>query len=228
MNISAGQFPLFIEIISWLIVITLSFISINNLRKHNPSFRHYIISVIIIALLWGMHGNISFGLDAHFHYHLLATTLIFLILGFYPAFILFTLFSIIYILKFQQFNDIRIVGIYILLAILPALLFSKFSLKISQKLLPHNIFIFIFVNSFFTAAIAMMLSGSISLFALDIANIYSKELIWHRAFPVFFLLSWAEAFFTGFMSAVFVAISPHLLESYSDEIYIAKNNSILQ
>lgn len=227
MNISAGQFPLFIEIISWLIVAALSFASINNLRKYNPSFRHYIISVIIIALLWGMHGSISFGLDTYFHYHLLAATLIFLILGFYPAFILFTLFSIIYILKFQQFNDIRIVGIYILLAILPALLFSKFSLKISQKLLPHNIFIFIFVNSFFTAAIAMMLSGSISLFALDIANIYSKELIWHRAFPVFFLLSWAEAFFTGFMSAVFVAISPHLLESYSDEIYIAKNNSIL-
>jgi uncharacterized membrane protein len=92
----------------------------------------------------------------------------------------------------------------------------------TRRFLPHHLFVYILGRGFLTTALALGLSGSIWLLlgpatAAQASVVPSNlsELLIGR-----WLISWAEAFATGGMTAIFVAFYPAWMVTYSDQRYL--------
>ncbi|MBO7381128.1 MAG: energy-coupling factor ABC transporter permease [Neisseriaceae bacterium] len=226
MNFQLSQFPLPALILAWFMLGGVFFVAWYWLKKYAVSQNNWLAATIVAVFLWCLHGKLNTGELAGLHYHLLGLTLILLIVGLPAALFLLTATAAVYAVLFQQYQDIAAVSLYVMTVLFPALLLGRIILAVAQKILPHHIFIFIFVNGFLTALLTMFLAGVLALWLLDMAGAYSPELLWSRSFPVLFLLSWGEAFLTGLACAVLIAFAPQLLHYYSDEMYLPRRQSL--
>lgn len=228
MNFWAHHFPSSALIGAWLLLGGLLTVSAYGLRRQNISSRSWLLAAVLVALLWTVHAQMKSGMQTGMSYHLLGATIVTLILGMPAALWLFTIMSLIYVMVFQGIVDISAVGLNVLCVVLPAVLLTDILLYLARRTLPHHLFVFIFVNGFFAAALGMMLVGAVCLLILEVAAAYPSEMLWQRAFPAFFLLAWGEAFFTGLVTAVLVAFAPHLLYQYSDAMYLPTEKSLFR
>ena len=112
------------------------------------------------------------------------------------------------------------------LALLLPPLAVNLSFRVLVDRLPANIFVFIFLNGFIGSAAAMLLTGAVLTGVLDWTGAFSDGVMWGSAFPVFFLLSWAEAFISGAATAIFVALKPHWINTFDDGRYLKSTNKI--
>ncbi|MEX8501039.1 hypothetical protein [Leptothrix ochracea] len=94
----------------------------------------------------------------------------------------------------------------------------------TRRFLPHHLFVYILGRGFLTTALALGISGSVWLWmgpatAAQASVVPSNlsELLIGR-----WLISWAEAFATGGMTAIFVAFHPEWMVTYSDQRYLPK------
>ena len=95
-----------------------------------------------------------------------------------------------------------------------------------RRFLPPNLFLYIFINGFFCAAAGMMATGAAITALLSQSTVFAAVDLWQQAFPVFFLISWGEAFLTGMFTAIFVALKPQFLLTFDDDFYLNRQNSI--
>ncbi|MDO5686057.1 MAG: energy-coupling factor ABC transporter permease [Neisseria sp.] len=226
MNLWAHHFPLPALIGAWLLLAILLTVAAYLLPRQNIPPRSWLLAGVLVALLWSIHAQMHGGEQAGMSYHLLGATLVTLVLGLPAALWLMTVMAVIYAVVFQGFANVSAVGLNMMCIVLPTLLLTDILLYLARRTLPHHLFVFIFVNGFFAAALGMMFGGALCLFLLDLAAAYPSEILWRRAFPVFFLLSWGEAFFTGLITAVLVAFAPQLVVQYSDEMYLPQEKSL--
>ena len=94
--------------------------------------------------------------------------------------------------------------------------------------LPANIFIFIFLNGFWAAAVGMVFTGVVLVGLLDWADVFDTAVLWKTAFPVFFLIAWAEAFLSGISTAIFIALKPQWICTFDDDRYLKSAPKIWQ
>ncbi|MBR5941313.1 MAG: energy-coupling factor ABC transporter permease [Neisseriaceae bacterium] len=226
MNFQLAQFPLPALILAWFMLGGVFFVAGYWLKRQAIPQDNWLTATLIAVFLWSLHGQLNTGALAGLHYHLLGLTLILLIVGLPAAVFLLTATAAVYAVLFQQYQDIAAVSLYVITVLFPALLLGRIILAIAQKMLPHHLFVFIFINGFLTALLSMFLAGVLTLWLLDMAGAYSPELLWSRSFPVLFLLSWGEAFLTGLVCAVLIAFAPQLLHYYSDEMYLPRRKSL--
>jgi uncharacterized membrane protein len=89
-----------------------------------------------------------------------------------------------------------------------------------QKWLPAHFFIYIFVDAFFGAALAMLavvLSGSAILW---IGTVYSFDRLITEYLQLAPLLMFPEAFITGFLTTIMVVYRPEWVSSFDDSRYL--------
>jgi len=58
---------------------------------------------------------------------------------------------------------------------------------------------------------------------LYLAGTFPTAILLNSVLPVFFLIAWGEAFLTGLLSAIFIALKPHLITTFSDADYLRQN-----
>jgi uncharacterized membrane protein len=101
------------------------------------------------------------------------------------------------------------------LGVLPATLALGFGAAV-RRWLPHHLFVYILGRGFFASLLAMALSGWLAL-------------AWRGAPPDMLLAdlavgrwlsAWGDAFLTGMMVAIFVALRPDWLATYADRLYL--------
>lgn len=225
MNFWANHFPPSALWIAWIALIPILIFAFIRIKAQPPKIPSIALAILLLAVLWSLHASLHAGEQAGMVFHLLGSTLIVLILGFPAAFCVFSIMSILYILIFQGAPNLPVAALNILIVGLPAMLITDVLLQIARRFLPKQLFIFIFINAFFAAALSMMSVGLIIVLLLSASGHYSSDVLWQKTFPVFFLLSWAEAFFTGLLTAVFVSFAPKFLQAFEDEIYLPKRQS---
>lgn len=85
-----------------------------------------------------------------------------------------------------------------------------------RRWLPHHLFVYILGRGFFASQLALAASGWLAL-------------AWHGAPPGThaedlalgrWLTAWGDAFLTGMLVAIFVALRPQWLTTYSDRLYL--------
>lgn len=155
---------------------------------------------------------------------LLALNLTALMLGTSAAFCLGVLLFFPYLWLWGDWHMFPINALSVLLP--PLLVNLGFRHWVSR--LPANIFIFIFLNGFWAAAVGMVFTGVILVGLLDWADVFDTSVLWKTAFPVFFLIAWAEAFLSGISTAIFIALKPQWICTFDDDRYLKSVPKIWQ
>lgn len=181
------------------------------------------VAVVLLAAAWSLNAAPDNGQLAGMSYHLLGMNLAALMVGAPAALWLGALLLFPSLLisdagwQAYPFNA---------LALLLPPLAVNLSFRVLVGRLPANIFVFIFLNGFIGSAAAMLLTGAVLTGVLDRTGAFSDGVMWGSAFPVFFLLSWAEAFISGAATAIFVALKPHWINTFDDGRYLKSTNKI--
>lgn len=181
-------------------------------------------ALLLGGFLWWLRIEVPAG---HMHgmvYHLLGINLMALMLGVPAAFWLGSAYALLYG-AIHGSSYLAAAPLTALLVVLPACGINLLLRRAAERL-PDNLFIYIFLNGFFSAAIGMLLTGFVCCTVLQTAGVFSGSVIWGGIFPVFFLLTWSEAFLSGLFTAIFAALAPRLLATFDDSRYLAKKNTI--
>ena len=169
-----------------------------------PQKQHVLFAAMVILLLiWGLKAGISPGLG----FHHLGATIFTLMFGW--AFAIISLSVVLAISLATQDPDWLSFGVNGLFSIAVPVLVSYFILRFSEKRLPDNFFIYIFVVAFFGATLVLYLVT-----AYPDATLINESI---RYLPLFMF---PEAFVTGMLISVFVVYRPEWVATFEDERYI--------
>ena len=224
MLFQTGWFSGLILAAAWCVLVLLLALSApkayRDFRKHGSAAA---LAGIILASVWSLNATPDGGQLAGMSYHLLAVNLIALMLGVPLAFWVCALLYLPYVWRFG--SDWQAYPVNALALFLPALAVNLLSRAWVNRL-PANIFIFIFVNGFLASAAGMLLTGGVLVGILDRVRAFPETALWSMAFPVFFLIAWAEAFLSGITAAIFIALRPQWINTFDDGRYLKPSNKI--
>ncbi|MGB5259240.1 MAG: energy-coupling factor ABC transporter permease, partial [Gammaproteobacteria bacterium] len=121
--------------------------------RDSEALNVYLAAILAVSLLWVMQGGIQAGL----HYHLLGMTLLCLMFEWQ-----FALLAASLVMAFNTWHGgagLEAYGLNMLLMGALPILSTRALLYVSQRHLPHNYFIYVFINAFLAGALSMLLAG---------------------------------------------------------------------
>jgi len=187
---------------------------VRSLLDNKPSQHVYFGAMVILLLLWGIKAGVSPGLG----FHHLGATLFTLMFGWPLA--IFGLSIIMLASVAMQHNELVSLGVNGCLSIVIPVLSSYAVLKITQKYLTDNFFIYIFVVAFFGAGVAVAASRLSSILLLSLVAAYPDAKLIEESLQYLPLFMFPEAFITGMLISVFVVYKPDWVITFDDERYI--------
>jgi uncharacterized membrane protein len=177
-------------------------------------------TIVILMLMWSMKAGVRPGMNMH----LLGATMFTLMFGRQLA-----ILGLLVVLAAVTFNGADSGGIgwtpYALNALMMVVLpvFIAWSiLRLVERWLPANFFVYIFVASFFGAAINTVLTGFVATTLLGVAEVYPMDMLFGDFFLSYVLLAFAEAWLTGAAITLMVVYYPHWVGTFDDRRYLWK------
>lgn len=197
-----------------MLVFAVTKVSFKQLLENKPGQHVYFGAMVMLLLLWGVKAGITPGLG----FHHLGATLFTLMFGWPLA--ISGLSIIMFVTVFMQHNELISLGVNGCLSIVIPVFSSYVILKLSQKFLPDNFFIYIFVVAFFGAGIAVAASRVASIVLLSLVNAYPETKLIEESLLYLPLFMFPEAFITGMLISVFVVYKPGWVVTFDDDRYI--------
>ncbi len=189
-------------------------VSLKQLLANKPNQHVYFGALVALLLMWGIKAGVTPGLG----FHHLGATLFTLMFGWPLA--LIGLGVIMFASIFVQHTEWLSLGINGCLSIAIPVFTSYAVLKLSQKYLPDNFFIYIFVVAFFGAGIAVAASRLASIVLLSLVNAYPDTKLIEESLIYTPLFMFPEAFITGMLASIFVVYKPEWMITFDDDRYI--------
>lgn len=177
------------------------------------------IAMLALALCWSLRAAPLAGQMGGLVYHLLGVSLLTLMLGGSAALWLASLVMLLYTLIWQGWSGLPATGIAALSTLVPPVLVTTAARSFSRRL-PRNVFVYIFINGFLAAAAGIFLAAVAVGTLLYAAGVFDADTLLESVLPVFFFIAWGEAFLTGLLSAIFIALAPQLLTTFADREYL--------
>ncbi|MBT8122260.1 MAG: energy-coupling factor ABC transporter permease [Gammaproteobacteria bacterium] len=174
----------------------------------------YLAAIVAISLMWVMRGGIQAGLS----YHLLGMTL--LCLMFEWQFAVFAASLIVAFTSWQGGSGWAAFGVNVMLMGVLPILFTRVMLYICQRHLPHNYYIYVFVNAFLVGALSMLLAGGASGLLQLIAGVQPAGTISSNFLMILPMLMFGEAFINGGTLSLVVAYRPQWVATFHDRWYL--------
>lgn len=174
----------------------------------------YLGAIVFASLIWILRAGIGSNLNFHF----LGITVITLMFGWRLALIAATAIVSITFWRLEAgwlaipVNTLVMGGIPILI--------TYALLRWSQRHLPTNIFIFVFVNAFLAAVlgtVAVIMAGSLLLWWTGTFNAYYLQTYYLPYIP---LLMLPEGLINGMLTAVAVVYVPQWIPVFNDALYL--------
>lgn len=221
MIFSSAWFNEYVMIVAWLVYVPVALWCVGRVGAW--SVPRMTVAVALTAFLWLLNVQVDAGHLAGMAYHLLGLNLATLMLGAPSAFLLGSAWVLAWGLARHGGDFALVFALNAWAVALPACALNALGRRWALAKLPKQVFIYIFVNGFLSGAFGMLLTGLLVCAVLYGANVFSGSVAWGSAFPVFFLLTWGEAFLSGIGAAVCVAFKPELLATFDDNVYLAKS-----
>lgn len=174
----------------------------------------YFASTVILMVAWTLKAGVDTGLGFHF----IGATLLTLMFGWRLA-LLATLVALLgsYI---TLGGEPQAFAANLLLKGGVPVLVSHGLLRLVQRRLPHHVFVYIFVNGFFGAALAVLAQVSGVALVLAMTGAYDAGFLVSEYLAFTPLMMFGEAWITGMLVAIFVSYRPELLSSFDDRSYL--------
>ena len=171
-------------------------------------------AVVVLLTLWGIRAGISPGLG----FHHLGATLFTLMFG-WPLAIIGLSLTLLLSLALNT-ADWAGFGANGLLSIAIPVGISVAFLKLSQRWLPDNFFIYIFICALFGAGAAVAASRLSASGLLALIDAYPGEQLIEESLQYLPMFMFPEAFVTGMLISIFVVYRPAWVATFDDERYI--------
>jgi uncharacterized membrane protein len=184
-------------------------------RLSEGQFVHvYLGTSVGLLLVWTLKAGVDPGLS----FHLLGATLFALMFGWELAVIALTLVTVGTTLNMGHGWTVLPVNLLVE-GVVPALATTRL-LRASERWLPHNLFVYIFVNGFFGAGLAVLASSLAAAGLLAVTEAYTVHHLQSGYLAFVPLLMFSEAWLTGMIVAVLVAYRPEWIQTFDDRRYL--------
>lgn len=171
-----------------------------------------------LMLIWGIKTGIKPGLN----FHLLGATLMTLMFGSRLALLGLAIVLLGVTLSGASGWDSYAINL-LSMGALPVL-FSHWLYVLAERHLPNHLFVYIFLDAFIGAALAMSLSGVAATLLLVITGVYPYAYLAEHYLPYFMLMSWSEAMLTGMAITLMTAFRPQWLLTFDDFRYLGRKS----
>ncbi len=182
--------------------------------RDNEAQHIYLGTIVVLCLIWAMHGGIQEGLGIH----LLGMTLLCLMFEWQFALFAGSLVVTVATLRGPAGWDAFAVNA-LLMGALP-ILFTRILLYFCQLKLPHNYYVYVFVNAFLGGALSILLTGLASAGLQHFAGVQPEGSIWRNFVTILPLLMFGEAFLNGATMTLVVAYRPQWVATFHDRWYL--------
>ncbi|HRH81608.1 MAG TPA: energy-coupling factor ABC transporter permease [Thiobacillaceae bacterium] len=170
-------------------------------------------ATVAVLGLWLIKTGIKPGL----HFHLLGATA--LTLMFRPGFALLAmgLVTLAVTLLSGQYAALP-ANVLIMGAVPVAVSWAIF--RLADRHFTNHLFVYIFVNAFFGAALAIAAVGFASTGFAAAVGAYPLDYLLDEYLPYYLLMAWAEAFATGMLITLMVVYKPEWVATFDDRRYL--------
>lgn len=221
MNFGAGVVP---QVWYWLAHALFAAIALGAAARapwsrlaSNAQSHLWLGSCVALTVVWSIHPSLLRGVD----FHLLGATALTLMFG--PQLAILCLSLVIAASAFAGHLPWEAFSVNaLLLAVFPVAV-SHLTLRLAERLLPRNFFIYVFVVAFFGAALAMSASGLATAGLVAVFGAPDTAHMAEQFLPYCFLLGFAEATLTGMVITLMVVYRPHWVGTFDDAHYLQRN-----
>ena len=184
-------------------------------RLRENTFTHVYFGACVGAmLLWSMQA----GVPPILHFHLLGVTVLTLMFGWRLAAVAVTLILLGATLNGQ--GSWQSFGVNLLaMGALPIALSSAL-LHLAQRRLPHNFFIYIYINAFLAAGMSILATSVLGVGLLWLTGTQTLAWLGYHYVPYFPLMVFSEAVLNGMVMTLLVTLRPEWVSSFDDNLYI--------
>jgi len=182
-----------------------------------------LFTILGVVYIWTLKADFtssqfSFGLSLH----LLGATLMTMMFGWAFAILAMSVVLITFtIMAAAPGSDNLLILPWnaLLTCVLPVLLSYRL-FRFADRCLPNNFFIYIFVCTFFGAALSMASVILASTCMHYLTGSFSVDYLSYNYLPYGLLLMFPEAFLTGMLMSIFVAYRPQWVSTFDDHRYL--------
>lgn len=217
MNLVSSSIPEGWIAVFWLVLAILFALMLRkaawSMLASSANLNTFLGATVILLGLWLIKAGIKPGLNLH----LLGATA--LTLMFRPWFAILALALVIGGLTVHSGQYAAYPANLLLMGVLPVAVSWNIYRFVDRKL-PNHFFIYIFLNGFFGAALAILSVGLASTAYATLAGNYMIDYLLENYLPYYFLMAWAEAFATGMIMTVLVVYRPEWVSTFDDRRYL--------
>ncbi|MDO8891834.1 MAG: energy-coupling factor ABC transporter permease [Sulfurimicrobium sp.] len=182
--------------------------------RDNEQLHLFLGMCVGLMLLWSIKTGIRPGLN----FHLLGATVFTLMFGPWLAIAgLGVVLLGVTLSGLSGWENFSVNGL--LMGVLPVMV-SYLIYRLVDGKLPNHFFVYIFLNAFVGAAIAMALTGLAATGLLALAGAYTADYLISNYLPYFLLMGWSEALLSGMMLTLLVVYRPQWVATFDDARYI--------
>lgn len=171
-------------------------------------------TIVVLMVVWSMKAGAHPGLNLH----LLGATTFTLMFG--RRFAILGLSVVMAAVTLNGGAGWEAYAINVLVTAVFPCFFADIVLTIVERYLPPNFFIYVFIATFFGAALAAVSTGLLSTIVLWLAGVYPIDMLFSDYFPSFILLGFAEAWLNGAAITMMIVYYPHWVGSFDDRRYL--------
>ena len=184
-------------------------------RFQRPETVHVFLgSCVGLLLMWHITTTQFPGLN----YHYIGATLLTLMFGWQLALLAF---SLVFIgMMMNGSSDWQSLPLNILVMGLVPILVSHAIYRLVDDKLPNHFFIYVFLNAFFGAGIALVAMIGVASGILILGEVYSFTQLTHDYYPFIPLMVFPEGFITGMLISIMVAMTPNWVSTFDDLRYL--------
>lgn len=185
-------------------------------RFQRPETVHVFLgSCVGLLLMWHITTTQFPGLN----YHYIGATLLTLMFGWQLALLAFSLVFLGMMLNGT--SDWQSLPMNILVMGLIPIMVSQVIYRLVDGKLPNHFFIYVFLNAFFGAGIALVAMIGVASGILILGEVYSFAQLAHDYYPFIPLMVFPEGFITGMLISIMVAMAPTWVSTFDDLRYLS-------
>ncbi|MFO7809579.1 energy-coupling factor ABC transporter permease [Guyparkeria sp.] len=184
------------------------------LRAAPTRIQLFLVATIFLIGMWSLSATLMPGLTLHF----LGVATVTLVIGLELTLIAGLIAAILSALLFG--HGLAIAGwTFLLSAALPAAITYGIT-RASQRFLPPNFFIYLFIGVFLSAVLGALAHGGATAILIMALGLYDSDIIWNNYLRILPLLAFPEGVINGMLMTALALVSPQLVISFDDHHYI--------
>lgn len=172
-------------------------------------------SCVFLLVIWNLKAGIKPGLT----FHLLGATLFMLMYGWEMAIIAICL--VLFGSTLYGFIEWRAFAINALVMGALPIMFSYAVYRLAVWYMSHHFFVYVLINAFFCAGLAMALTVVTASLLLISIGPYSFDTVKYGYLSYLPFMIFGEGFMTGMLVTVMTLMKPHWLITFDEQRYIA-------